>query len=144
VAIREGVLTNVRLMSEHLRELYGNVPRDAWVYDASQVSRLRQFASATAMQLLVINIDAFNKPANNVIHQDRDQMAGRTPIEYKQACSPSVILDEPQNMESAAAAGAIESLSPLCTLRYSATHRNLYNLVYRLDPVRAAELQLVK
>ncbi|HEX7567990.1 MAG TPA: hypothetical protein VF355_05430, partial [Anaerolineaceae bacterium] len=31
-----------------------------------------------------------------------------------------------------------------CTLRYSATHRNPYNLVYRLDPVRAFELKLVK
>jgi type III restriction enzyme len=29
-------------------------------------------------------------------------------------------------------------------LRYSATHRNPYNLVYRLDPVRAFELKLVK
>ena len=36
---------------------------------------------------------------------------------------------------------AIKALNPLCTLRYSATHRNPYNLVYRLDPVRAFELQ---
>src|SRR5262249_6925815 len=39
---------------------------------------------------------------------------------------------------------AIKALNPLCTLRYSATHRNPYNLVYRLDPVRAFELKLVK
>ena len=39
---------------------------------------------------------------------------------------------------------AIRALNPLCTLRYSATHRNPYNLVYRLDPVRAFELRLVK
>ena len=39
---------------------------------------------------------------------------------------------------------AIKALNPLCTLRYSATHRNPYNLVYRLDPVRAFELRLVK
>ena len=35
-------------------------------------------------------------------------------------------------------------MNPLCTLRYSATHRNPYNLMYRLDPVRAFELKLVK
>ena len=39
---------------------------------------------------------------------------------------------------------AIKALNPLCTLRYSATHRNPYNLVYRLDPIRAFELRLVK
>jgi type III restriction enzyme len=41
-------------------------------------------------------------------------------------------------------AEAIRALNPLCTLRYSATHRNPYNLVYRLDPVKAFELKLVK
>lgn len=39
---------------------------------------------------------------------------------------------------------AIKALNPLCTLRYSATHRNPYNLVYCLDPIRAYELRLVK
>jgi type III restriction enzyme len=34
--------------------------------------------------------------------------------------------------------------APLCTLRYSATHKDPYNLIYRLDPVRAFELRLVK
>ena len=36
------------------------------------------------------------------------------------------------------------ALNPLCTLRYSATHRNPYNLLYRLDPVQAYDLGLVK
>ncbi|MCA1596004.1 MAG: DEAD/DEAH box helicase, partial [Chloroflexi bacterium] len=61
-----------------------------------------------------------------------------------QAACPVVIIDEPQNMETETARAAIESLNPLFTLRYSATHRNLYNLVYRLDPVRAYDLRLVK
>jgi restriction endonuclease len=39
---------------------------------------------------------------------------------------------------------AIKALNPLCTLRYSATHVNPYNLVYRLDPIRAFDLKLVK
>ncbi len=39
---------------------------------------------------------------------------------------------------------ALASLHPLFALRYSATHRNAYNLVYRLDPVRAFEMKLVK
>lgn len=39
---------------------------------------------------------------------------------------------------------AIASLNPLCVLRYSATHRSKQNLVYRLTPVDAYQLGLVK
>ena len=71
-------------------------------------------------------------------------MSGRRPIEYIQAVLPIVIMDEPQNMESEKAKEAITSLNPLCTLRYSATHKDVYNLVYKLDPVMAYDLGLVK
>ena len=144
VAIREGVMKSIEMTREHFRELYGNIPLDAWIYDSRQVSRLRQFATSNQMQLLVINIDAFNKKDIAVIHQENDRMSGRRPIEFVQAARPIAILDEPQNMETETARAAIESLNPLCTLRYSATHRSLYNLVYRLDPVRAYDLGLVK
>ncbi len=39
---------------------------------------------------------------------------------------------------------AIASLNPICTLRYSATHKQLYNLMYRLTPVDAYQENLVK
>ena len=144
VAIREGVMSNIELTREHFQSLYGNQPIDAWVYDSKQVSRLRQFATSNSMQLLIINIDAFNKKDIAVIHQENDRMSGRRPIEFVQAARPIVILDEPQNMETDTAREAIATLNPLCTLRYSATHRNLYNLVYKLDPVKAYDLRLVK
>jgi type III restriction enzyme len=144
VAIREGVMTSLRLTQEHFSTVFGNVPVDCWVYDSRQVSRLRQFAGATTPQILVINIDAFNKQANNVIHKENDRLSGRKPIEFIQAACPIVVMDEPQNMESEQAQAAVTSLNPLCTLRYSATHRNPYNLLYRLDPVRAYDLKLVK
>lgn len=144
VAIREGVMTSLRLMKEHFKTIFGNVALDSWVYDSRQYSKLRQFAQGNALQILIMNIDAFNKQANNVIHQERDQLSGRKPIEFVQAACPIVVLDEPQNMESEQAKKAIASLNPLCTLRYSATHRNTYNLVYRLDPVKAYDLKLVK
>jgi type III restriction enzyme len=144
VAIREGVITSLRLMKEHFQTLFGNVAFDSWVYDSRQYSKLRQFAQSNTLQILVMNIDAFNKQANNVIHQDKDQLSGRKPIEFVQAAQPIVVLDEPQNMESEQAKKAIASLNPLCTLRYSATHRNRYNLVYKLDPVQAYDLKLVK
>jgi len=144
VAIREGVITSLRLMREHFQALFGNVAFDSWVYDSKQYSKLRQFAQSSTLQILVMNIDAFNKQANNVIHQDKDQLSGRRPIEFVQAAQPIVVLDEPQNMESEQARKAIASLNPLCTLRYSATHRNRYNLIYQLNPVQAYDLKLVK
>jgi type III restriction enzyme len=143
VAIREGVQKSIEITRDHFADMYGKVPCETWVYDSARLSRLRQFAASNQLQVLVVNIDAFNK-AVNVINKEQDKLSGRKPIEFLRACRPIVIIDEPQNVESELARQAIESLSPTCTLRYSATHRNLYNLIYRLDPVRAYDLRLVK
>ncbi|MCL4535145.1 MAG: DEAD/DEAH box helicase family protein [Bacteroidetes bacterium] len=153
VAIREGVLKNVEITAEHFRALYNNLSFEHFVYDARKVNRLRQFAISTTLQILVINIDAFRKnftgteaeQRSNVIYKESDKLSGRQPIEFVQAARPIVIIDEPQSVDSTEKAQeAIKALNPLCTLRYSATHRNPYNLVYRLDPIRAFELKLVK
>lgn len=153
VAIREGVLKNIEITAEHFRALYNNLPFEHFVYDAKEVNRLRQFATSNTLQILVINIDAFRKnftgteeeQKSNVIYKESDRLSGRQPIEFVQAARPIVIIDEPQSVDSTdKAQEAIKALNPLCTLRYSATHRNPYNLVYRLDPVRAFELKLVK
>ena len=144
VAIREGVIQSIMTMAEHFAALYGNVPMDSWVYDSAQVSRLRQFAVSNHLQVLVMNIQAFDKKDVAVVHRESDRLQGRKPIEFIQQCQPVVIMDEPQNMESENAKRAIAALHPLLTLRYSATHRNIHNLLYRLDPVRAYDLRLVK
>ncbi len=153
VAIREGVLKNIEITAEHFRALYNNLPFEHFVYDARKVNRLRQFATSNTLQILVINIDAFRKnftgseaeQKSNVIYKESDKLSGRQPIEFVQAARPIVIIDEPQSVDSTdKAQEAIKALNPLYTLRYSATHRNPYNLVYRLDPVRAFELKLVK
>jgi type III restriction enzyme len=153
VAIREGVLKNIEITKEHFQALYNNLPFEPFVYDAKKVNRLRQFAVNNTVQILVINIDAFRKnftgteeeQKSNVIYKESDKLSGRQPIEFVQATRPIVIIDEPQSVDSTERAQeAIRALNPLCTLRYSATHRNPYNLVYRLDPVRAFELRLVK
>jgi type III restriction enzyme len=153
VAIREGVLKNIDITVEHFRALYNNLPFEHFVYDAKKVNRLRQFATSNTLQILVINIDAFRKnftgteaeQKSNVIYKESDKLSGRQPIEFVQAARPIVIIDEPQSVDSTdKAQEAIKALNPLCTLRYSATHRNPYNLVYRLDPVRAFGLKLVK
>lgn len=159
VAIREGVLKSLQITKEHFQTLYGFERVEFSVYDSARVNQLRNFALSNAIQILVINIDAFAKDSSetngtdsnsgkkkknkgNVINQLRE--TGVRPIEFIQSSRPIVILDEPQNLETDIRRQAIARLNPLCTLRYSATHRNIYDLVYKLDPVRAYELGLVK
>ncbi|MCW1309973.1 MAG: DEAD/DEAH box helicase family protein, partial [Candidatus Nanoarchaeia archaeon] len=143
IAIREGVLKNLEITYEHFQNLYDNVPVNYYVYDSGKVSILRSFATNNNIEILVINIDSFAKD-ENIINRPNDKLSGNEPIKFIQATRPIVIVDEPQNMETEKRKKAIESLNPLCTLRYSATHRNLYNLVYKLDPVKAYDLGLVK
>ncbi len=152
VAIREGVLKNLEITEEHFRNLY-NITPEYFVYDAKKVNRLHQFATNNTLQILVINIDAFRKNftgtdeqnKSNVIYKESDRLSGRPPIEFVQAARPIVIIDEPQSVDNTdKAQDAIKALNPLCTLRYSATHTNPYNLIYQLDPVRAFDMKLVK
>jgi type III restriction enzyme len=152
VAIREGVLHNLEITEEHFETIYNLTP-EYFVYDAKKINRLRQFAVSNTLQILVINIDAFRKnftgteeeKKSNVIYKESDRLSGRPPIEFVQAVRPIVIVDEPQSVDNTdKSQEAIKALNPLCTLRYSATHTNPYNLIYQLDPVRAFEMKLVK
>lgn len=144
VPIREGVLKNIEITSEHFKALYNNKAFEYFVYDGKKANRLRHFATSNTLQIQIINIASFNKDSN-IINKESDKLSGRQPIEFIQATRPIVIIDEPQSVDGTEKSQeAIKSLNPLMTLRYSATHRNPYNLVYRLDPVKAFELRLVK
>src|SRR5207253_8086494 len=88
VAIREGVLKNIDITTEHFRALFNNLPFEHFVYDARRINRLRQFAVSNTLQILVINIDAFRKNfvgteaehKSNVIYKESDKLSGRQPI----------------------------------------------------------------
>ena len=140
LAIKEGVLKNLQITKEHFDLLFEKPEMDFYLYDPKNRRLARHFATTNSLQVLVMNIDQFAR-AGNIIYQDSDW---GIPIQYIQSVKPIVIVDEPQNMETEIRRRAIDNLSPLCTLRYSATHKYHYNLVYRLDPVRAYDLGLVK
>ena len=143
VAIREGVLKNLEITHSHFQTLYDKVPLNFQVYDSSKVSTLRGFATTNNIEVMVINIDSFAKD-ENIINKPNDKLNGQRPVAFIQTTNPIVIVDEPQNMETKKRIAAIDNLNALCTLRYSATHRNLYNLTYSLNPVKAYDLGLVK
>ena len=156
VAIREGTMKNLEVTRSHFAADYAHVPCVPILYDSGRLTDLRHFAQSDALSVLVINIDSFTKDGGsdenkdattdekklNKIHQKGERAFA--PIEYIKAVNPIVIVDEPQNFETDIRRRALSNLNPLCTLRYSATHKNPYNLLYSLNPVQAYDLGLVK
>lgn len=154
IAIKEGVKTSLDLMSSHFQAQYGNVPFDYFIYDSGKLNQVRNFAVSSSIQIMIINIDAFRKVAAdpdkeskaNIIHRYHDKMLGR-PIDFIASCHPVVVIDEPQSVDNTdKAKEALGYLNPLCTLRYSATHRkkDRFCMMYKLDSVDAYEQKLVK
>lgn len=143
VAVREGVLKTLDVTGPHFAQLYDGLPYRYYAYDSANLSQVRQFALSDSVEIMVMTIDSFNK-ATNIINQSTDRLQGDTPVHLVQSARPVLILDEPQNMESERRVRALSALDPLLALRYSATHRNPYNLVYRLTPFDAYRRELVK
>ena len=141
VAIREGVLQTLNATKAYFSALYDNAIMQYSVYDSKKLNTLKTFATSTEIQILIINIQAFNS-ADNIINTVNE--SGVKPIDYIAQTCPIVILDEPQNMETETAKQAIGSLNGLFHIRYSATHKNLYHQVYSLNAVDAYREKLVK
>lgn len=153
IAVKEGVYKSLQITEQHFKGLYENVQYDYFIYDSAKLGEVRNFATSDYIQIMVINIDAFRKsftdPSKetraNIIHRTNDRLNGTKPIEFIQDTHPILIIDEPQSVDSTPKSKkAIASLNPLCTLRYSATHKDKYNLMYKLDSIDAYEQKLVK
>lgn len=141
VAIREGVLQSIKGMKEHFGEVFENQSLDAWVYQAKNINKVRSFNRDNDLKVMVMTLDSF-KRAGNVLYKDIEGLGQG--IDMIAQTRPIVIMDEPQKMESKKSKDAIAQLWPLFTLRYSATHKERYNQIHKLDPVRAYDLGLVK
>lgn len=153
VAIKEGVLSTLKATEEHFKERYDNVIYHYFEYNSKYLENVRTFATSTNVEVMVMTIAAFNKSTNIFVQENEKALSGNKPIDLIIGTSPILIIDEPQSVDSqkkskkgeeSASQKAISSLNPLCTLRYSATHKELYNLMYRLTPVDAYQRNLVK
>jgi type III restriction enzyme len=144
VAIREGVYKSLQITREHFANQYDGAPCRFFIYNSAKLSEVRQFATSANIEIMIINIDAFRK-SENVINQAQDRLGGETAMRFIRDTNPIVIIDEPQSVDTTPKAKeAIASLNPLCVLRYSATHREKINLLYRLTPVDAYQMGIVK
>jgi type III restriction enzyme len=73
-----------------------------------------------------------------------DQFGSRKPIEIIAQTNPILIIDEPQSVDGKQTLESMQKFNALFTLRYSATHKEMYNQVYRLDALDAYNQKLVK
>ena len=160
IAIREGVYKSFQVTQEHFAEEYGKKIR-FFIYNSAQLTEIDRFASDSAINVMIINMQAFNKSvdANEklesgkradknsaIIFRKLDSFRSRRPIDVIAKTNPILIIDEPQSVEGAATKKNLKLFCPLLTLRYSATHKSdsIYNMVYRLDAMEAYNKRLVK
>jgi type III restriction enzyme len=145
IAIREGVKKSFDITAEHFLETYGAKPR-SFIYNSSQLHELESFSSDAGVQVMIINIQAFNSSGkdNRRIYDELDDFQSRKPIDVIAANRPIVIIDEPQKIGSPRALDSLSNFKPLFLLRYSATHKVEHNKVHRLDALDAYNQRLVK
>ena len=145
IAIREGVLKSFQIMADHFQMEYGKKPR-YFVYDSSRLGDLETFANSSDIQVMIINAQAFNATGKDArrIHTEQESFRWRKPIDVIAGTNPILIIDEPQSVEGKKTKQRLADFKPLFTLRYSATHKEKYDMVYRLDAMDAYNQKLVK
>jgi len=147
VAIREGVYKSFQITEEHFAEEYGKKIR-YFIYNSAQLTEIDRFASDSAINVMIINSQAFNARSKDArrIYMKLDEFRSRKPIDILAKTNPILIIDEPQSVEGAATKERLKEFKPLFTLRYSATHKkdSVYNMIYRLDAMEAYNKKLVK
>lgn len=145
IAIREGVFQSFRATEEHFLEEYGHKIKP-FIYNSSRPQDIEHFASDSRISVMIINTQAFAAKGADArkITQEDERFANRVPMEIIAQTNPILIMDEPQSSSGDATQEKIKDFKPLFILRYSATHRDVYNLVYRLDALDAYNQKLVK
>lgn len=147
VAIREGVHKSFEMTQDHFAEEYGKKIR-FFIYNSKQLTEIDRFASDSAINVMIINSQAFNAKGKDArrITMKLDEFRSRRPIDILAKTNPILIIDEPQSVEGKQTKENLKQFRPMLTLRYSATHRSdsIYNMVYRLDAMEAYNKHLVK
>lgn len=147
VAIREGVHKSLQITADHFQETYGKKIR-FFIYDTKNKSNLvniKNFANTANIEVIIMNYQAFASRSKDArkIFQKLDNLQSEKPIDIIKRSRPILIIDEPQKF-GPTAEDSIKEFNPLFILRYSATHKEDYNKVYRLDAIDAFNQKLVK
>ena len=144
VAIREGVAKSLETTQQHFSDEYGKKIR-FFTYSSDKLTEVDNFASDSGIYAMIINMQAFNSSKNQkIIDKKLDSFRSRRPIDIIAQTNPILIIDEPQSVEGKQTKESLKKFNALFTLRYSATHKEKYDMVYRLDAMDAYNQHLVK
>jgi type III restriction enzyme len=145
IAIKEGVLQSVEDFKKPLADRYGFSPA-CFEYDSGKLSRLKHFIEDTQPQIMVMTIQSITSDDRIINQVGRDDsFLGLTFLQALGKCRPVIIIDEPQEgMYTENAIARLGTLNPLLKLRYSATHKVVKNLLFRLTPFDAYRDGMVK
>lgn len=155
VAIREGVYKSFEVTQTHFQEKYGHKIKP-FIYNSAKPTDIENFASDNRISVMIINTQAFNSAKydvktgklknqiSNRIYREIDGFQSRRPIDIIAQTNPILIIDEPQSVDGKKTLESMQEFNPLFTIRYSATHKEEYNKVYRLDALDAYSKKLVK
>ena len=148
VAIKEGTYKTLQITQEHFEGLYPKARGyEYFLYDSSKLGQVRNFATSSNIQIMVTTVGAINKKDINNLYKENENTGGEKPIDLVRATNPIIIVDEPQSVDGGLTGKgkeALTAMSPLCTLRYSATHVDKHHMTFCLDAVDAYERGLVK
>lgn len=145
VAIRQGVLGTFRSFNSQLESIYGFKP-NAFEYDSKKLSKVTNFIEDQHPQVMIMTLASFNSEDKILNQAQREDLFANIPfIDAIGKTNPIILMDEPQEgMDTENSVKQIAKLNPLFKIRYSATHKVVKNLLYRLTPYDSYKQGLVK
>ncbi len=145
VAIRQGVLGTFKSFNSQLENIYGFKP-NAFEYDSKKLSKVTNFIEDQHPQVMIMTLASFNSEDKILNQAQREDLFANIPfIEAIGRANPIILMDEPQEgMDTENSIKQIAKLNPLFKIRYSATHKVVKNLLYRLTPFDSYKQGLVK
>lgn len=145
IAIRQGVIGTFRSFNSQLESIYGFKP-NAFEYDSKKLSKVTNFIEDQHPQVMIMTLASFNSEDKILNQAQREDLFANIPfIDAIGKTNPIILMDEPQEgMDTENSIKQIAKLNPLFKIRYSATHKIVKNLLYRLTPYDSYKQGLVK
>lgn len=86
VAIKEGVYKTLEITRDHFENLYPKAKGyEYFLYDSSKLGQVRNFATSSAIQIMVTTVGAINKKDVNNLYKESENTGGEKPIDLIKA-----------------------------------------------------------
>ncbi len=145
VAIRQGVIGAFKIFEKQLQGQYGFTPK-SFEYESKKLNKVTNFIEEQHPQVMIMTLASFNSEDKILNQAQREDLFANIPfIDAIGKTNPIIIMDEPQEgMDTENSMKQIAKLNPLFKIRFSATHKVVKNLLYRLTPYDSYKQGLVK